>query len=208
VRHAGDAASIGRIDPLHRAVRVDVNWSGANKQNSQKHESCDGSNAFHPSPPKVTVKLVGLKRWFISLFVRVESMARNRFPFGLRVRAYRTTPHFVLGADAIYDHHREVGRAVDRTLPISKPACRFSTPCHGASKRGKIRRANHPRGRDRNRGEPLPIADVDKSAGGSSVRSRFSWGSSGRGAVIRPAQSPGSSSHSSNCAGAMVRFGR
>lgn len=63
VRHSGDAPSIGWILARHRAFdRVAVKWSGGNKQGSQKHESCDGCNAFHPTLPKVTVPIGRLKR--------------------------------------------------------------------------------------------------------------------------------------------------
>jgi hypothetical protein len=52
VRHTGGAASVGRIDALHRAFdRVAVKWCGANKQDRQKHKSCGGSNTFHPNLP-------------------------------------------------------------------------------------------------------------------------------------------------------------
>src|SRR5207248_3221122 len=68
VRHTGDAPSIGWILARHRALdRVAVKWSGGNKQDSQKHESCDASNAFHPTLPKITVTIARLKRWLISL---------------------------------------------------------------------------------------------------------------------------------------------
>jgi hypothetical protein len=42
---------MGRIDALHRAVSVAVKWCDANKQDSQKHKSCGGSNTFHPNLP-------------------------------------------------------------------------------------------------------------------------------------------------------------
>jgi hypothetical protein len=89
------------------------------------------------------------------------------------VTAHRAAP---LGADAIHDHHREVGRPVDRTFPVMEPARGFSSPRHGASKHGKNPRGKLPHRLGSEPGEPLPIAGVDKSAGESLLRSRLTFG--------------------------------
>ena len=83
---------------------------------------------------------------------------------GLQWQPAAVSTDFAFGRPNAIDQHSPEARVqVDGAFPVPKPTCRFSTPGHGASKRGGFTGANPASAWVRNRSDPLRLADVSKS---------------------------------------------